>query len=261
MNYGPLLFLGVFLTFAGAWIGMVYMPTITLNQVQATVQEGATVSNPRPYNGQEQLGRIVYQREGCVYCHTQQIRGGKFNNDQLRGWGSRRSHPQDYIYDYPVLLGTMRTGPDLINIGARQPNQNWQHTHLYDPQLITPGSVMAPFRFLYTKKKIGSVPSPDALVFNYVFVTIEQDEQKVLEELTNAGFVPVEKRDGKWVGQFDPADRETLAQIPGVKAVEPYVEDGYEIVPTEDAKNLVAYLLSLDRTYDVPPAENYGRIK
>jgi cytochrome c oxidase cbb3-type subunit 2 len=261
MNFGPLLFLGIFLTFASAWIGLVFMPTVTLSHVQATVQEGSTVSNPRPYTGQEQLGRIVYQREGCVYCHTQQVRGGHYNNDVLRGWGSRRSHPQDYIYDYTVLLGTMRTGPDLANIGARQSNDNWHHTHLYDPELITPGSVMAPFRYLYTVQKIGGTPSADALKFNYFYVTVDGDPAKPLQDMKAAGFTLVEKRAGRYLGGFDPAKVSQLSEIAGVKAVEPYVQNGYEIVPSEVAKNLVAYLKSLDHSYEVPPAENYGRLK
>ena len=57
MNFGPILFLGIFLTFASAWIGLVFMPTATLKNVQATMAEGSTVANPRPYTGQEQLGR------------------------------------------------------------------------------------------------------------------------------------------------------------------------------------------------------------
>lgn len=261
MNFGPLLFVGIFLTFIFAWIGLVFTPAASLSGVKATVAEGSTVSNPRPYTGQEQLGRKVYQREGCVYCHTQQVRGGLYNNDLQRGWGSRRSHPQDYIYDHPVLLGTMRTGPDLANVGARLTNDNWHHTHFYDPQLITPGSLMAPFPYLYKLQKIGQAPSPDALKFNYVFVTLQGDEDKVLADLKTAGFNLVERRGARYVGGFDPAKAQDLMKIPGVKAVEPYVEPGFEIVPTDDAKNLVAYTKSLDHSYEVPPAENYGRLK
>ena len=261
MNFGPLLFLGIFLVFASGWVGLVFMPTITLSTVQATVQEGSSVANPRPYTGDEQLGRGVYQQDGCVYCHTQQVRGGRYNNDLLRGWGSRRSHPQDYIYDYPVLLGTMRTGPDLANIGARQTIDNWHYTHAYDPQLITPGSVMAPFRFLFTTKEIGSVLSAGALRFNYVYVTIDGDAATVLPRLKDAGFNLVEKRGGRYVGGFDPAKAADLQKLPGVKAVDPYVPAGFEILPSDEAKHLIAYLKSLDHSYELPPASNYGRLK
>ncbi len=261
MNFGPLLFLGIFLTFASAWIGLVFMPTATLKNVQATMPEGSTVANPRPYTGQEQLGRAVYQREGCVYCHSQQVRGGQYNNDLERGWGSRRSHPQDYIYDYPLLLGTMRTGPDLANIGARQNNDNWHLTHLYDPQLITRGSIMAPFRFLFRLQPIGQTPSADALRFNFVYVTLAGDINKVLQDLNAAGFTLVEKRGDRYLGQFEPAKAADLLKVAGVKSAEAYVPAGQEIVPTDDAKNLVAYLKSLDHGYDLPPAANYGRLK
>jgi cytochrome c oxidase cbb3-type subunit 2 len=56
---------------------------------------------------------------------------------------------RDYIFDRPHLMGTMRTGPDLANIGARQPSRQWQYLHLFNPQITSPGSVMPPFRFLF----------------------------------------------------------------------------------------------------------------
>lgn len=166
MNYGPWLFFGAFLTFAFAWIGLVFMPNQQLKDLQATALVGTAVTNPRPYSGIEQDGRDVYRTEGCVYCHSQQVRGGQYNNDIERGWGMRRSHPQDYIFDRPVLLGTSRTGPDLANIGARQPSADWHLKHLYNPQLISPGSIMAPFRHLFERRQIVGQPSPDALKFS-----------------------------------------------------------------------------------------------
>ncbi len=36
-------------------------------------------------------------------------------------WGVRRSAPRDYIFDRPVLLGKARTGADLANIGKSAP--------------------------------------------------------------------------------------------------------------------------------------------
>lgn len=250
MNFAPLLFLGVFLTFASAWIGLVFMPSTQLRDVKATMAEGSNVANPRPYTGEEQQGRGIYQREGCVYCHSQQVRGGHYNNDLERGWGARRSSPQDYIYDYPVLLGTMRTGPDLTNIGARQTNDNWLHTHFYDPQLIAPGSIMAPFRFLYQLKKLDGPRASDALQFNYVYVTLASGAAPG-EALKQAGFTAIEERGHRWLGAFDPAKAADLSKIPGVKAAAPYVPAGYQILPTDEARHLVAYLKSLDHSYPV----------
>ncbi len=83
--------------------------------------------------------------------------------DIARGWAKRRSVAADYLYDYPVMLGSQRVGPDLANIGARMPNEEWLLWHLYNPRSVTAGSTMPPHRFLFEKHKITGAPSPDAL--------------------------------------------------------------------------------------------------
>jgi cytochrome c oxidase cbb3-type subunit 2 len=60
--------------------------------------------------------------------------------------------PADYVYDQPHLLGTMRTGPDLFNIGARQPSADWHFGHLYQPRAFVPGSNMPAYPFLFKHK-------------------------------------------------------------------------------------------------------------
>ena len=54
--------------------------------------------------------------------------------DIARGWGLRQSVAEDFLYDDPVQLGSLRAGPDLANVGARLPDLNWQLVHLYAPQ-------------------------------------------------------------------------------------------------------------------------------
>lgn len=206
MNYGPLIFLGVFLTFASAWLAMVFGTNQQFKDITAQKVEGTTTSLPKPYSGEELQGRAVYVSEGCLYCHSQQIRGGAYQADLERGWGTRRSVPRDYIYDYPQLLGTMRTGPDLTNIGARQPSVEWHHLHLFNPQKVAPGSIMPPFKYLYVTRKIIGQKSAEALKFDDTWTAA----------------------DGK------PAE-------------------GYEVVPTDRASALVAYLKSLDRTFEYEP--------
>ncbi len=71
--------------------------------------------------------------------------------DAERGWG-RASVAADYFYDSPHLLGTMRTGPDLFNIGARQPSLDWHLGHLYQPRAFVPGSIMPSFPYLFEVK-------------------------------------------------------------------------------------------------------------
>lgn len=80
-----------------------------------------------------------------------------------RGWGTRLSVAHDYLYDVPLLLGTLRLGPDLANVGMRKPDRIWHLLHLYDPRLETSGSTMPRFPFLFQKHPRGSRPSPKAL--------------------------------------------------------------------------------------------------
>ena len=105
----------------------------------------------QPYTAAQLRGREVYIQNGCVYCHSQQPRAKDFAPDAKRGWG-RASVAGDYAYDTPHLLGTMRTGPDLFNIGARQPSQAWHLGHLFQPRAFVPGSIMPGYPFLFDTK-------------------------------------------------------------------------------------------------------------
>lgn len=107
----------------------------------------------KPYSEQAQRGRDLYVELGCMYCHTQQPRDPSFGPDNLRGWG-RPSVPGDYYYDSPHQLGTMRTGPDLMNIGVRQPSDDWHLIHLYQPRAVVPGSIMPGYPFLFATSDV-----------------------------------------------------------------------------------------------------------
>lgn len=104
------------------------------------------------YTEEEAHGRQVYIANGCIYCHSQQVRDAAVTTDSERGWG-RPSVPVDYYYDSPHLLGTMRTGPDLINVGARLPDARWHLAHLYQPRALVPWSIMPSYPFLFRIKE------------------------------------------------------------------------------------------------------------
>lgn len=164
MNYGPLLFLGILFTLAGSWFGLVLTPNRQLGNLQPNVNTNTLAVYPLPLPGEAEQGREVYRSMGCNYCHTQQVRPDGFGSDIQRGWGKRRSVARDYIYQKPVMLGSSRTGPDLTNIGERQPSHDWHFTHLYNAQTTSKGSIMPPFAFLFEKRKIGyDGPSTNAL--------------------------------------------------------------------------------------------------
>lgn len=127
-----------------ATAALVVMPYIEVRKLQP-------LPGLKPYTSAQARGRAVYVANGCVYCHTQQPRDRNLAPDASRGWG-RASVPADYIYDKPHLLGSMRTGPDLFNIGVRQPSKDWHLGHLYQPRAYVPGSIMPSYPYLFIVK-------------------------------------------------------------------------------------------------------------
>ena len=118
-----------------------------------------------PLTDLERDGLGVYIAEGCVACHTQQVR--PIAMDQV--WG-RPSAPGDYadvtpmdpLRPYaPAVLGSARTGPDLTNVGARQPSDTWQYLHMYNPRIVVPDSVMPAYPWLF---EVVESPSADDVI-------------------------------------------------------------------------------------------------
>ncbi|ADV61368.1 cytochrome C oxidase mono-heme subunit/FixO [Isosphaera pallida ATCC 43644] len=214
MNSGPYLIVGLSLTCLTTWLGLSYVPTVeTSNLVPVKPMQGAN-AYPAPLVGLAEKGRQVYIANGCAACHTQFVRPDSIGGDIARGWGLRPTLPGDLMFESPPLLGGNRNGPDLTNVALRRPDPNWHHRHLFYPRSESPNSIMPSFRHLYEYRKIVGQPSQDVL----------------------------KTRDPQ--GNLIPWDFKGLpAQLKPAK--------GYEIVPTDDAKALVAYLMSRDQTTPV----------
>jgi cytochrome c oxidase cbb3-type subunit II len=195
----PLFVMGVLATLLIAWVGLTLVPGVQISEVKAP-------AGLKPYTDRQLRGRDIYIREGCIYCHSQQTRPVGFGADQKRNWG-RPSVPGDYLYDKPQLLGTMRTGPDLFNIGARQPSEDWHLIHLYNPRATSPGSIMPPYPWLFREE-------------------IEYSDEVLA------------------------ARGERVVPVP-----EEYVTPGKVIVATQEARDLVAYLIGLNHTYPLEGEE------
>ena len=136
---------------AGAMVSLAVATAALVVLPYMEVRDIAPPEGLKPYTSAQQRGRDVYIANGCVYCHTQQPRDRNLGPDHERGWG-RASVPGDYVYDKPHLLGSMRTGPDLFNIGARQPSKDWHLGHLYQPRAYVPGSIMPAYPYLFETK-------------------------------------------------------------------------------------------------------------
>ncbi len=103
------------------------------------------------YNDVQLEGRSIYIREGCWYCHTQQVRSVEVEvgTIRLRGDIGPESVPGDYVYQKPVLWGTNRQGPDLAHVSSRPyVTKAWHILHLRKPATVVPGSIMPSFSHL-----------------------------------------------------------------------------------------------------------------
>lgn len=135
---------GAMVTLALATSALVVLPYLQLSRLQPA-------PGLLPYSAAQLRGREQYISNGCLYCHSQQPRSITQGSDAKRGWG-RASVAADYYYDNPHLLGTMRTGPDLFNIGSRQPSYDWQMGHLFQPRAYIKDSIMPSYPYLFDVK-------------------------------------------------------------------------------------------------------------
>jgi cytochrome c oxidase cbb3-type subunit I/II len=106
-----------------------------------------TIAAVKPYTPLELEGRDIYIREGCVGCHSQMIR--PFRSEVVRYGDYSKSG--EYVYDHPFLWGSKRTGPDLHREGGKY-NDNWHFNHMWNPQSISPGSIMPGYKWLFDNK-------------------------------------------------------------------------------------------------------------
>lgn len=122
--------------------------TLIIAVLPALREQGTpALAAAHPRSVEEERGRRIYLKEGCGFCHTQFVRDLLID----RPFG-RASEAGDYAAEDPPLLGTQRTGPDLANVGARQPSDTWHLLHLYDPRAVVPQSVMPGYRWYFEEK-------------------------------------------------------------------------------------------------------------
>ncbi len=113
---------------------------VPLFTIETTIER---VKGVRPYAPLELAGRDIYVREGCFYCHSQQIRPFR---DEVERYG-HYSLAAESMYDHPFLWGSERTGPDLARVGGKYSN-DWHVAHLNNPRDVVPESIMPPYAFL-----------------------------------------------------------------------------------------------------------------
>ena len=161
MKNGLLIFTGAFALLGLSWAGVVLTAHHDLSGLTQYKDPVDDTLYPQPLTGLANQGRLVYQDLGCVSCHTQQVRREGFGADvgeNSRKWGTRQSVARDYIREKTVLIGSIRLGPDLRNVGARTyADAEFFYKVLYSPGKVANG--MPAYAFLFEERPVGSVQS------------------------------------------------------------------------------------------------------
>ena len=105
------------------------------------------IETVKPYTPLELAGRDIYIAEGCVSCHSQQIRPLLADTERYGGY----SEAGEFVFDRPSLWGSRRIGPDLFREGGKR-NGLWHLEHFNNPSAKTEGSVMPSFAHLAMMK-------------------------------------------------------------------------------------------------------------
>lgn len=306
------LFLGIFGTFAFSWAGLTFIPNYQIGHLDPQMDEEGNDVYPAPKSGMAERGRKVYAANGCVYCHSQQVRADYAASDIDRKWGERRSAPRDYVFDRPVLLGKTRLGPDLANVGKRPPVEDQSTTA--SPAAAPGGASASPAAVASpavanASPAAASVPAasaapspvaasaspsaapaassppaattPPAGNANAVATTAASGASSAVDEKTLAPDGSPLTYTAAWHHRhlYNPRSIAADSNMPAFRFLyekrrigsEPagdalnFVGDdrdkpgeGWEIVPTYDAKCLVAYLMSLDQTHELKEVKSAG---
>jgi cytochrome c oxidase cbb3-type subunit 2 len=191
-----------------------------------------------PYTPLEQLGRQVYQREGCWYCHSQYVRPVTGEDER---WGPV-SQVGEYAHDRPHLLSTRRIGPDLSRVGLKL-SDHWHYAHHWAPELLVPDTVMPSFRWLYRVVRVPVVDRAGTPALS------ESPELKARFSFRPVAMIPLHPSpDG--LAFAERTDGTPVLEIKALPAPhnrpETWVGRTLTVVtPSEELRGLVAYLQKL----------------
>jgi cbb3-type cytochrome oxidase cytochrome c subunit len=269
------LFLGLFGTFMFSWVGLTVIPNMQIGRLDPQSLEEDTDIYPMPQSGMAQRGLQVYSANGCAYCHSRWVRADYAGADQERKWGDRRSAPRDYLFERPVMLGKMRTGPDLANIGQRAPAEDEgaspsplppaggaspaaQSSPASSPAVATaqkagssatpppggsPAAAGSPAPTAQASPPAGSLGDPNKPKDEYSVAWhhrhLYSPRSVVLESIMPAYRFLYEKRPITGQPSLD------ALKLTGRDAP----PDGWEVIPTYDAQCLVAFLMSSNQSH------------
>jgi cytochrome c oxidase cbb3-type subunit II len=253
------LVLGIFGTFAFSWVGLILVPNFQIGHLDPQSDEEGTDIYPMPTSGMADRGREIYAANGCAYCHTQQVRADYAASDIDRKWGERRSAPRDYVFARPPLLGKMRMGPDLSNVGKRAPAEAETAPPSASPAASagpSPGAASSPAKTAASPAAPTSSPAPSAAPAALAGTTSPSGQPAKYSEawhhqhLYSPRSLSIDSNMPAYRFLYEKRLVTAEVSADALRLTGPDAPpDGWEIVPTYDAECLVAYLMSLDQSH------------
>ena len=258
MKSGFPVFLAAFVVLGSSWCGFVLAPTLQLGGAKQTSVLNSSDTYPVQRTGDATLGLQVYRANGCAACHTEQIQQDGMTCDVvLMGAGKNPSAVSNLISTLKlrdvtkqeadaasdkisaaggkVEIHILATGADISRgWGIRR---SVAEDFLYDYP-VQPGSLRAGPDLANVGARLADA--------NWQMLHLYAPQAVVKGSMMPPFRFLFEKRE-KINGQSSP----DALNLP--KEFAPAA--GCEIVPTEDAKKLVQYLLSLHADvplYDAP---------
>jgi len=124
-----------------SFLALGVFPAIRLHrEIERRTPKGADLH----LSSSELRGRDIYAKDGCAYCHTEQVR---FTPDDVRRFG-QPTQAWETQRQFPQMWGTRRIGPDLARETHKR-SDDWQLVHLYNPRYIVPDSMMPGYPWMY----------------------------------------------------------------------------------------------------------------
>lgn len=267
MNHGPLIFLGAFFALVTSWFGMIFSPQLQLGgaRLETNLVNPAELY-PQPRPGLAQEGLQVYRSLGCAACHSQQVReSGRVYHVVLTESGTNQTELIQAIAQIKPDARADETLRLILPI-----------TVVHGADRRAADAAVDKLRAAGAKAEVAIVPfGPDieripswgkrrSVAADFLYdQPVMPGSQRIGPDLANVGlwnpganwhllhlYAPriVEKKSVMPPYRFlfekrkiGPQPSPEALNLPGEFAP----EAGYEIVPKDEAKALVAYLLSL----------------
>ena len=275
MKNGFAVFFAVLVTLGGSWLGFVVAPAIQLGKAKQATILNSTDTWPLQRTGEATLGLQIYRANGCVACHTEQIRqDGVAAEITLTGLGN--SKPDDFKAFVQSLFILPELGKVTNRLAATL--KDWKGD-LPATILTTDDKVIADA--MSDRLKAAGVKSETRIVAtgadlprwglrrsvaaDYLYDNpVQLGSLRVGPDLANVG-TRLPDANSQFIHLYAPKAFVKTSAMPSFKIlfeVRPKLNgkaspdalnlpkefvpaDGYEVVPKLEAKQLVAYLLSL----------------